>query len=288
MAEKQKYNIGKVDEVKIKYSDVFDIKIPADTELGKKTREFMEFFEQAKFRYYGTDPATGQQVIKETTGQDMLQEAKTKADRMHKLLEDINSPAKNIIVPNGKIPIIQTPGTFDGHKETGCSTCFGVVPVGQGLGVTAPVHIQLSEDYLKRSNYHSTDGKIYPVTIDAVMANELQEACAFKASDSASIYFENIVLGNMGSPQRTNQEKLAQPDAVQRSSIGTLYDNMLLVPSQPQIAPKQPENSKPDPAAKPQEETKEIKQQQVGQTEKSLGPVNPTALLRQKEQALFI
>ncbi len=216
-------DIQKVPKVEIKYTDVFDVKIPADTELGKKTREFMEFFQQATFKFDVMDPATGKIQRQETTGQDLLKQAKMYCDALAPATATINSPIP--ILPGGKIPIEAVAGKYNGTLPTGCATMMFHLPI-KDQSLSIPIKIQLSEDYLKRANYIGTDGALHPVTIDGVLANELFEACKFKASDLGSINFENIVMVGMGAAQRIPKEASIKTSPEPRANIETLYDKI--------------------------------------------------------------
>lgn len=218
--------IDRVSKVEVKYTDVFDVRIPEDTELGKKTREFLGFFEQAKFKFHVMDPETRQIVEQEISGQDLLKGAKEYCGVLSPVAGKINSPIP--ILPGGKIPIEATVGQYNGTMPTGCATMFAAIPAGNTF-LTLPLKIQLSEDYLKRTNYIGTDGKFYPVTLDGVMANELFEACRFKSDDLGSIQFENIVMVPMGAAQRVPKEASIKTEETQRTEIETLYDKVKLV-----------------------------------------------------------
>ena len=235
-----KIEITKTD-VRVKYSDVFDVQISPDTELGKKTRAFLEFFEQAKFEYAQQDPKTGVITTQFVSGQDMLMQAKEKSEALQSIFKDSGGLPGGIL-PNGKIPIKAAEGVYNGTLETGSATKFGIIKLGQSA-LSVPVNIQLSEDYIKRSDYMGEDGKLHPVTLDGVLANELCSACTYKDGDEYSIGFENIVIVSLGAEQRVSREASIKSKPEPCPVIETLYDKATLVePKPPEI--KLPEQGK--------------------------------------------
>ncbi len=176
-------------EAPVSWKDVFFLNIP-DSNLRGRVEGFLNFLESTAFRFDQMDPGTGIITASEFSGQDMIASCADLRDLA------IQNDTARIVLKDGKYEIASHDNPYRTHFD-GSATVFANIN-----GNAGPVKILLGRDYLRGSQYQTSEGHYQPVTVDGVMAHELAHFAFMTQDESLCMQIEDIIVGAMGGALR--------------------------------------------------------------------------------------
>lgn len=187
----------------VSWRDLFVLEI-ADANLKRRAEGFLDFYQSTAFKYAEIDPVSGAIVEHEFSGQEVM----ARCLALRRLIEDSGEMAfftRNNLLKSGKFTIAQHDRPYGNNHFNGSNTVFA----GSGHHRIVPVKIELGRDYLKGAKYFDTEGKLHPVTVDAIIAHELGHFSTPTHEEVVPMQTESIVIAAMGGAQRGADYRIA-------------------------------------------------------------------------------
>ena len=185
---------------RVNWRDSIELQI-SNPDLRARVERFLDYMQTARFEYARQDTNTGKITRETLTGQQLLGDiAARRIVYVQSGMADTLREA-GIMGPNRRFVIAQHDRPFDGQVQNGANTAFARVN-----GRDYPLAIQIGTDYLRGARFFDTQGRLHPVTVEGVLANELGHLATGKPGDQMTIDIENIIAVQLGAAQRVGEE----------------------------------------------------------------------------------
>ncbi len=183
----------------VNWRDSIELRM-TNPDLRARTERFLDYLQTARFEYARQDPNTGRITRETLTGQQILSDIAARRNiyiqsGMADTLRDAG-----IMGPNRRFVIAQHDRLFDDSVQSGANTAFANVN-----GRNYPLRIEVGTDYLRGARFFDAQGRLHPVTVEGVLANELGHLATGQPGDQMTIDIENIIAVQLGAEQRVGE-----------------------------------------------------------------------------------
>lgn len=184
----------------VNWRDSIELQI-SNPDLRARVERFLNYMQTARFEYARQDPNTGRITRETLTGQQLLGDIAARRNvYVQSGMADVLRE-QGIMGPNRRFVIAQHDRPFNGQVQNGANTLFAQVN-----GRDYPLRIEVGTDYLRGARFYDAQGRLHPVTVEGVLANELGHLATGQRGDQMTIDIENIIAVQLGAEQRVGEE----------------------------------------------------------------------------------